>query len=226
MASSSIPTDVTQRRVIKAIPPSPPPKDHMETMLIHQRRQDDKEDESREAATASKQQHQKSNLSYSGGSPSVKEEQLREWTDIWRTERLEASAAVRKEHKHQDLDQRRRAGSLGNVILDEETKSPGVVHSTDDIPSILKVSPQFPEHKRSFDMTHPSLEELERLDKRLKSLEEDDDLDSTSGGLDEKNDYGGRKMYAALLRSVSKSTVAAVAVGITAVYLFSILRRK
>jgi hypothetical protein len=210
---------MTQRRVIKAIPPSPPPKDHMETML-NQRRQDDKEDESREAASSSKQPYQKSNLSYSGGSPSVKEEQLREWTDIWRTERLEASAAVRKEHKHQDLDQRRRGASSGNVILDEETKSSGVVHSTEDIPSILKVEPQFPEHKRSFDMTRPSLEDLERLDKRLKSLEEDDDLDSIS------NDTGTSKMYAALFRSVSKSTITAVAVGIAAAYVFSVLRRK
>lgn len=81
----------------------------------------------------------------------VQNEALKEKTEQWRQDRLDASAAIRKEHKEREvMEHRRRSAGAGGAGVERSSFS-----STDqdgeekiEIPAALSVSSKFPEHKR------------------------------------------------------------------------------
>lgn len=83
-----------------------------------------------------------------GNLPSVQTEALREKTEQWRKERIDATAAIRKENKEKEvMEHRRKAGGGGGVVSDNGADSKSAAGS-EPVPAILTVQSKFPEHKR------------------------------------------------------------------------------
>jgi|EP01083_Nonionella_stella_P092828 hypothetical protein len=84
--------------------------------------------------------------------PSVQDENLREKTEQWRKERLDATAAIRKENKEKELMQHRRSSASnakeegGGQEVDEEKRREEVANM--DVSDIFKTRTVHPEHKR------------------------------------------------------------------------------
>jgi len=90
--------------------------------------------------------------------PMVQDEAQRELTEKWRKDRLDATAAIRKEHKEKEImDHRLNRGQHGGVVDPSSTAT--VVHDNGPIPAILSVASQFPEHKRTVQEASLPLEE-------------------------------------------------------------------
>jgi len=78
--------------------------------------------------------------------PSAQNEALKEKTAQWRQERLNASAATRKENREEEvMEHRLRTGSVHSV---EHEKDGEQNKENMQVPASLSVSSKFPEHKR------------------------------------------------------------------------------
>ena len=133
------------RRVIKATPPPPPPPSEEPVTPIRVNGKEVTGDQ----APSSKLDSPIGVVPSS--SAMVQNETLKEKTEQWRQDRLDASAAIRKEHKEREvMEHRRRSAGAGGAGVERSSFS-----STDqdgeekiEIPAALSVSSKFPEHKR------------------------------------------------------------------------------
>mmetsp|Transcript_9292 Transcript_9292/g.10785 ORF Transcript_9292/g.10785 Transcript_9292/m.10785 type:complete len:256 (+) Transcript_9292:13-780(+) len=78
---------------------------------------------------------------------SVQDETLREKTEQWRQERLDASAAIRKENKEKEVLEHRHRESSGVVSGSKSSESLNALPVV-EVPAVLTVASEFPEHKR------------------------------------------------------------------------------
>jgi len=78
---------------------------------------------------------------------SVQTEALREKTEQWRKDRIDATAAIRKENKEKEVMEHRRKAGGGVGPENGEVDSKSVAES-EPVPAILSVESKFPEHKR------------------------------------------------------------------------------
>jgi len=81
-----------------------------------------------------------------GNLPSVQTEALREKTEQWRKERIDATAAIRKENKEKEVMEHRR--KVGGGFVSENGADSKSVTGSEPVPAILTVQSKFPEHKR------------------------------------------------------------------------------
>jgi len=84
--------------------------------------------------------------------PSVQTEALREKTDQWRKDRIDATAAIRKENKEKEVMEHRRNKAGGEaVVVGSDAATNGASSAatgSEPVPAILSVQSKFPEHKR------------------------------------------------------------------------------
>jgi len=76
--------------------------------------------------------------------PSIQTEVLREKTEQWRKERIDATASIRKENKEKEVMEHRRKTGGVNENAKVDSKSLEVA----EVPEILTVKSKFAEHKR------------------------------------------------------------------------------
>lgn len=178
------------RRIIKATTPSTPPppsaSSSSQEILDHSFPEE-------ELVGTTEDSRGVSERSFVGiKAPAVQQEELQEKVQQWRKERIETSAAIRKEHKEKEIKEhrlrnnvttssesliKRGSGGSGSSMVDdhdvvvvatrEESNEKDARHPKDELPSILSVLPKFPEHKRK----KPSHIDQDNL-KKLKTAEE------------------------------------------------------
>ncbi len=146
-ANPVVEPELVSRRVIKATAPPPTAADVVNP-----------------ASTSSDQEEEKvevNGVGIKGGADiaislrSVQDETLREKTEQWRQERLDASAAIRKEKKEKEVKSHRE--SIGNTCIGT-SKSSENLNGTNtttkvEVPAVLTVASEFPEHKRKIRTT-------------------------------------------------------------------------
>lgn len=107
-------------------------------------------------------------------SPSIQNENLREKTEEWRRERLDATAAIRKENKEKDIMQHRRNSVKKDAAqADDGTKAKANVPDEIEVSEIFKTRTFHPEHKRK-------VEAEDRSEKKLKVDERTDEVTNVS----------------------------------------------
>ena len=124
--------EIANRRMVKALAPPAAPSVEEESINTTTNLTSDGEDNSTQFVPENK---------------TDQNEVLKEKTEQWRQERLDATAASRKEKKEKEVLEHRRKMSIGDQ--GEEVQSTDVVDfAQTPVPSILSVTPKFPEHKR------------------------------------------------------------------------------
>jgi hypothetical protein len=124
--------DIANRRMVKAVaPPSAPSIE---------------EDSINTANLTSDGEQDTASMHFVPESKIVQNEVLKEKTEKWRQDRLDATAANRKEKKEKEVLEHRRKMSVGGQEGEEAQYSERV--DAEPVPSILSVTPKFPEHKR------------------------------------------------------------------------------
>jgi hypothetical protein len=194
------------RRFVKATPP--PPSDHsIDTQTDPESTdQDSSPEREREMPVMS-----------------VQDETLREKTAEWRQKRLDASAAIRKEHKEKEIlehrlnhpSERTGTGAAAPETLD-------VNKENIPIPAVLSVSPQFPEHKRK--ATDDEYEEVGKKPRAAggeRGIDEDALVDT-----DADVDVANERTWQTRATSIMKASAPGVAVAIVAILAVQLFRKR
>lgn len=186
-SSSSGSSCLKTRRIVKAMaPPTPPPSASSQDLL---------DSSLSDAADWKIVEEECPPRSLIKGGPAIQREEMMEKTQQWRKERIEASAAIRKEHKEKEImDHRMRsrqaaipAVANGDGYDDDDhggkneegklendqggKKESSRSYAVCSLPAILSVLTKFPEHKRK----KPALCEPQNGKKKLKAVQDDDD---------------------------------------------------
>ena len=208
------------RRIIKATKPS-------------KNSQDDTIQETNQEATTTmkneikKYDGSKSDLNDSGVRvgkvKDVENEIQRENSEKWRKERMDASAAIRKEMKEKEVTEHRtqppktkvETSATDDSIVGEPSKAPT---TKEEMPAILSVASQFPEHKRTVNEALLSEEESSKTKKsRVEDEEEEEEEIELSLSKKGTNQISSSSWYFYLI------PVAAAAITI---FGFKLLRRR
>ncbi len=150
---------------------------------------------------------------------SVQDEALAEKTQQWRQERLDASAAIRKEHKEKEIMEHRLRSKSS---AEEEPKSTSTSSNSyaevqqreqnkENIPRALSVSAKFPEHKRK-----AGSDEDHEVGKKPRN--EALELDAERGG--------GGESWRARAFTIVKASAPGIAVALVAILTFKLVRKK
>ena len=132
----------------------------------------------------------------------------------WRQQRLDVSAALRKELKEREIKDIRSGCGKSPKHLDSNPNAYSTIATTDTIPSILSVESQFPEHKRT--VLERGTEE-ETCVKRSKYV---DELILEKIEKKEKT-----SMFTDTIRTLGAKLLPATAVAIAAICFMKFLRR-
>ncbi len=103
--------------------------------------------------------------------PSVQDENLREKTEQWRKERLDATMAIRKENKEKEIMEHRRNNSICSeeeIVEKNVKKNEVVVPDEIEVSEIFKTRTFHPEHKRKVDEDDKSNNKQYDSEKKLK----------------------------------------------------------
>ena len=123
--------DVSNRRVVKAVAPPAAPMTEEESISTSNFTSDGEE-----ACAHFVPEHK-----------TIQNEVLKEKTEQWRKERLDATVANSKEKKEKEVLEHRRKMSITDHSEDVQ-KTGGEKVDVEPVPSILSVAPKHPEHKR------------------------------------------------------------------------------
>ena len=192
------------RRFVKATPP--PPSDHSIDVQT--------DPESTDQDSSPEREREMPVIS-------VQDETLREKTAEWRQKRLDASAAIRKEHKEKEILEHRlnhpseRTGTAAPETLDVDKENI-------PIPAALSVSPQFPEHKRK-----ATDDEYEEVGKKPRATAGERGIDeNTIADADADFEVANERMWQTRATAIMKASAPGVAVAIVAILAVQFFRKR
>lgn len=152
---------------------------------------------------------------------SVQNEALREKTAQWRQDRLNASAAIRKEHKEKGILEHRlrsKEDGSGNAAAAVDGDHSPLEHDKENIPAALSVSSKFPEHKRKArSVDH---------DAGKKARSEEQEIDSDAAADADAEEKESVVTWQSKATKVVKAAAPGVIVAVAAIFAIRFLRKR
>jgi len=138
--------------------------------------------------------------------PSVQIENLREKTEQWRQERLDTTAAIRKENKEREVMQHRLkiipSGDEDGHVFNSKSEE----IAAEDVPEIFKIKTTYPENKRKSDAGDHDVEKKSKMDDGAGESNELDEVEKEESSCESLKS----KHQSSWMRTLTPMVIAAV----------------